>query len=647
MLQIKSFVQCLLPGLLGLALNACGGGGESSSPAPAPNYSISGAVSGLSASGLVLQNNGGGSISVAANATSVNVASGIASGATYAIAVLSQPAGQTCAVANGSGTATANVTNVSVTCVSNPAIQLALSSNTARTRDDVTLTWSSTNATSCTATGNWSGTKALSGNVVVSSPTAATLNYALSCSNASGQSANGTASLAIRARTASDYYAIEDTGLVIPNDNPDTTRFPTSIARLDLNGDSYEDAIIVGPELPNGTPPSPLTVSYFKTQTTNVILGGPTTLEGSAFFPLGRPSYKVSNYPVLYDFNGDGLPDIVIPDLGADANPFPGAQTNIWLSGGGVWRPATMQQVTAGAHGGSAGTIAGKRVFLGNNLGCGFCTELTPFTYDYTGSGFVLSRSTLPAIVTETGPGVTTAAARRWTGSAIADVDGDGFDDLVLGDFGAGEPNDTSPGNYIAFGNATDWKGGAPLRLPDPQGTTLDKLVVLTVVVTDINRDGRKDIVIGYTDSYNTRGIQILINSGNRTFVDSSSAMLGANAYVSGNPSGQLTVIDLNGDLCLDIVEPEPSAATSQKGRWLFNDCSGHFVDATSALAPIYNALPNSQVLLPFKDFTGRTSFYAPSNVAPAAGSSIASTRYKKLKNLENLPTPVNGAIVF
>ena len=526
------------------------------------------------------------------------------------------------------------------------SISVSLSTAAVRTRDSVKLMWSSSNATSCSATGNWSGPQPTSGSVQVSSSSAGTLNYGLTCADAAGQTASGAASLTVRARTASDYFAVEDTGLVIPNDNADTTRFFTSIARLDLNGDGYEDAIIIGPEILNGPAPSPVPVTWFKSQTAHVVLGGPTASDGARFFPQGRPSYKVSNYPVVYDFNGDGLLDIAVPDMGPDTDPYPGAQTNIYLSGGGVWRPSAIQQAMAGPHGGSAGTIAGKKVFLGNNLGCGFCAELTPFTYDYTGSGFVVSRATLPTLMTDTGP-VGPAASRRWTATAIADVDGDGISDLILGDFGGPrEPNDTSPGNYIVLGNATGWNG-TPIRLPDPQNLTPGAAIVLTIVVADINNDGRPDIVIGYTDSYNTKGIQILINSGNGTFVDASTAMLGASAYVTGNPTGQLTVIDLNGDGCLDIVEPEPSIATAQKGRWLFSDCAGHFVDGSAALAPVLSALPSSQVMLPFRDYTGRTSFYAPAKVAPASGTSLGGSRYFKVKNLENLPTPANGAIVF
>ena len=81
-------------------------------------YSVGGTVSGLSGS-VVLQDNGGDNLTVAANG-SFTFATKLASGAAYAVTVQTNPAGQTCTVASGSGTiASANVTNVAVTCTTN------------------------------------------------------------------------------------------------------------------------------------------------------------------------------------------------------------------------------------------------------------------------------------------------------------------------------------------------------------------------------------------------------------------------------------------------------------------------------------------------------------------------------------------------
>jgi hypothetical protein len=109
---------------LGIALAACQNKDTSpgSTPDPAPTtYSVSATVSGLNGTGLVLQNNGGGDITVTANGT-VTFASTFQSGSAYAVTVATQPSSpdQTCTVTNSSGTiAQANVSNVTVACTDN------------------------------------------------------------------------------------------------------------------------------------------------------------------------------------------------------------------------------------------------------------------------------------------------------------------------------------------------------------------------------------------------------------------------------------------------------------------------------------------------------------------------------------------------
>jgi glucuronoarabinoxylan endo-1,4-beta-xylanase len=102
-----------------LLIPGCGGGGSSSSPPPV-TYTVGGSVSGLSGSGLVLQDNGGNNLTVAADATSFTFSTALASGSPYSVTVLTQPSNpaQNCSVTNGSGTvASENVTSVQVTCV--------------------------------------------------------------------------------------------------------------------------------------------------------------------------------------------------------------------------------------------------------------------------------------------------------------------------------------------------------------------------------------------------------------------------------------------------------------------------------------------------------------------------------------------------
>jgi len=91
-------------------LAGCGGGSGAS-------YGVGGSVSGLVAGQtLVLQDNGGDALTVSANGA-FSFPQKIASGGSYAITVATQPAGETCSVAGGSGSvASADVANAVVSC---------------------------------------------------------------------------------------------------------------------------------------------------------------------------------------------------------------------------------------------------------------------------------------------------------------------------------------------------------------------------------------------------------------------------------------------------------------------------------------------------------------------------------------------------
>ena len=113
-----STLRLSLPLILAASLAACGGGddsgGSGGGSTPPVTYTVGGNVTGLSGT-VVLQNNGGGNLSVSTSGA-FTFATAVNSGSTYAVTVLTQPTGQTCTVTNGSGTASANVSNVAVAC---------------------------------------------------------------------------------------------------------------------------------------------------------------------------------------------------------------------------------------------------------------------------------------------------------------------------------------------------------------------------------------------------------------------------------------------------------------------------------------------------------------------------------------------------
>src|SRR5467141_174353 len=111
--------------LTSCVLSACSGPvGSSSSPGPGSGsgsgsgpFTIGGTLTGLTGTGLILQDNGGDNLTITGN-TTFTFKTAIANGQPYNVAVFASPTGpvQTCTVSNGAGTANANVTNVAITC---------------------------------------------------------------------------------------------------------------------------------------------------------------------------------------------------------------------------------------------------------------------------------------------------------------------------------------------------------------------------------------------------------------------------------------------------------------------------------------------------------------------------------------------------
>lgn len=121
MTYIKRFGLGIVVTLSTLQLTACGGGGgDGSNPPPLPgsNYTIGGNVTGLTGTGLVLQNNSSDNLTISSDgmftfSTSLN------SGDSYSVTVLAQPANptQNCVVSNAIGSVSnSNITDVEITC---------------------------------------------------------------------------------------------------------------------------------------------------------------------------------------------------------------------------------------------------------------------------------------------------------------------------------------------------------------------------------------------------------------------------------------------------------------------------------------------------------------------------------------------------
>jgi hypothetical protein len=97
---------------------------------------------------------------------------------------------------------------------SSPTVTLSVTPTTITTGERATLTWSSTNASSCTASGAWSGAQATSGTQNVSPTQGGSSTYILTC-NGAGGSAQASAELTVKAALPTVTLAIKPTSITV------------------------------------------------------------------------------------------------------------------------------------------------------------------------------------------------------------------------------------------------------------------------------------------------------------------------------------------------------------------------------------------------------------------------------------------------
>jgi len=109
MLSRTTAARRLAGALCILGLTACGGGGE--------EKNLGGTLSGLNAgSSVTLKNNNDGDTITLSGNGPFQFPTFVATGTSYTVVVVTQPPGQNCTVANGTGMLNGSVNNIQVTC---------------------------------------------------------------------------------------------------------------------------------------------------------------------------------------------------------------------------------------------------------------------------------------------------------------------------------------------------------------------------------------------------------------------------------------------------------------------------------------------------------------------------------------------------
>jgi hypothetical protein len=299
----------------------------------------------------------------------------------------------------------------------------------------------------------------------------------------------------------------------------------------DLNGDKHPDILLTAIKN-SGTSEQPVTVLV------NDGHGGFTN-QTRTLFTNDVPVTLNSSTLLVADFNSDGRPDVFIADWGNDAPPFPGAQNRLILSAPGghlVDATANLPQASDLSGSACAADVNGDGhmdIYVSNLFGG---DGSPPRLLLGDGTGHFTVSTGLDAGLTN--PNFN---QNRYTQCALADVNGDGSPDLVLGAIKTNDNSDVflndGAGDFRFLPNALPAKPLEPSA--DAQG----------FVATDINHDGHLDLLIPFTHStYIGAWIQVLIGNGDGTFRDETQTRLPQTDSQRGTVISSVELVDLNHD---------------------------------------------------------------------------------------------------
>ena len=322
-----------------------------------------------------------------------------------------------------------------------------------------------------------------------------------------------------------------------------------------------------------------------------------------AMFEGAVPTVDYAPRVIVADFNGDGRSDVYVPDFGVHSSAFSGGHDQVWLStAGGQLRVASVAAATHLAHGMTFGDIDrdGDIDVVVNNVDIPATGPRSDLILINNGAGaFTDNQALLPPSLRTSDP-----ARLSHTWSLLADLNGDGAPDLVLGTWEAATPSrpNASPPSQVLFNDGHGSFANSPIYQL-PQSPVMPESVI-DIDAADLNGDGLNDLVMSVTRGgdgstgtyYGTGFLQILINRGGGEFADETAGRY--SSQVANEPGAWwkfVRVVDLNKDGAPDLLLTGAGGGAfqyNQAAKVLLNDGSGHFSDTLTL--PVSSIRPDA-----------------------------------------------------